>query len=182
MLSILVPAEKMFDVITGRVIETKPIVLKLEHSLIAISRWESKYHRPFLDDPREKTAEELLDHIRGMTINANVDPNVYHALTSTNLEEISRYIADPNTATTIDDRGEKKTPSSELVTSELIYAWMVLANIPFECERWHIKRLITLIRVVNIKNAPKKKMSAIAIMQRNSELNAARRKRMNSPG
>lgn len=157
----------------------KDQTLCLEHSLVSLSKWESKWCKPFLSS--EKTDEEFLDYIKCMTISSNVSNDVYNRLTLENLRVISDYINAPMTATTFYDDKTKK-PNREIVTSELIYYWMVTLNIPFECEKWHIKRLLTLIRVCEIKNNPPKKRSRREIMSRNAALNAARRQQLNTKG
>ena len=157
----------------------KEQVLCLEHSLVSLSKWESKWCKPFLSS--EKTDEEFLDYIKCMTVSSNVSNDVYNRLTLENFREISDYINAPMTATTFSDDKTKKN-NREIVTAELIYYWMVSLNIPFECEKWHIKRLLTLIRVCEIKNNPPKKRSRREIMSRNAALNAARRKQFNTKG
>ena len=157
----------------------KEQVLCLEHSLVSLSKWESKWCKPFLSS--EKTDEEFLDYIKCMTVSSNVSNDVYNRLTLENFREISDYINAPMTATTFSDDKTKK-PNREIVTAELIYYWMVSLNIPFECEKWHIKRLLTLIRVCEIKNNPPKKRSRREIMSRNASLNAARRQQLNTKG
>ena len=157
----------------------KEQILHLEHSLVSLSKWESKWCKPFLSS--EKTDEEFLDYIKCMTISSKVSNDVYNRLTLENFREISDYINAPMTATTFSDDKTKKT-NREIVTAELIYYWMVSLNIPFECEKWHIKRLLTLIRVCEIKNNPPKKRSRREIMSRNAALNAARRKQFNTKG
>lgn len=127
-----------------------------------------------------KTAAETIDYIKCMTITQNVNPKVYNSLTAENIEQINNYIDEPMTATTFSETNN--TRSREIITSELIYYWMFSLNIPMECQKWHLNRLLTLIRVCNIKNAPPKKMSRRDIMSRNAALNAARRKKLNSKG
>ena len=156
----------------------KDQTLQLEHSLISLSKWESKHHKSFIHS--EKTNEEYLDYIKCMTINSNVDQSVYDRLTEENIKEIIDYINNPMTATTFRKTNER--PSREIVTSELIYYWMVAFNIPFECEKWHIKRLLTLIQICQIKSDKPKKRSKSEIMRENAALNAARRKQLNSKG
>lgn len=163
----------------------KPVVLMLEHSLLSVSKWESKYHRPFLDKNNNdsKTPEEMLYYIECMTIN-NVEPDDYYRLSNEQIKEIGDYIADPMTATIINRVGGQGSGrrSSEAITSELIYYWMVVQQIPFECQKWHLNRLMTLIEVCNIKNTPAKKMGKRDIMRQNSALNAARRAKLHSRG
>jgi hypothetical protein len=154
--------------------------LQLEHSLVSLSKWESKWNKPFLSKDF-KTHEETLDYIKCMTINQNIDPDVYNGLTSEHITMINNYIESPMTATTFSDSKQNKS-NREIITSELIYYWMIALNIPFECQKWHLNRLLTLIRVCNIKNAPPKKMSKRATASQYAALNAARRKQMNTKG
>lgn len=185
MLKIVVPATKIGEQFDERISEFIPIMtkeqtLQLEHSLVSLSKWEAKWHKPFLTKA-EKTVEETIDYVRCMTLTQNVDPNVYKALTPILLAEISAYINTSMTATTFSRRGNRSA-SNEVITSELIYYWMVSYQIPFECQKWHLSRLLTLINVCNAKNAPQKKMSTQEIMAQNRALNAARRKKHNSKG
>lgn len=175
MLEITVPAAEMFDESKQEFIELKEQTLQLEHSLVSLSKWESKWHKAFLSK-REKTFEETIDYIRCMTITKNVDPSVYFNLSKENIEEINRYIEDPMTATYIAD-DPNGSVSGDVVTSELIYYWMISLNIPQEYQKWHLNRLISLIKVCNVKNMPAKKMSQSELMQRHSAINEARRKK-----
>lgn len=161
-------------------INTKATTLVLEHSLVSLSKWESKWCKPFIG--RElKTTEETIDYIRCMTLTQNVDPNVYLVLSADNINKIKDYINAPMTATTIKE--DNMNPRSrEVITSELIYYWMITLNIPVDFQKWHLNRLLTLIRVCNIKNKPPKKMSQRDLMSRNTALNAARRNRLHSRG
>lgn len=180
MLTITIPATEEYDENTGEFITTREQTLQLEHSLISISKWESKWCKPFLAK-QDKTSEEVIDYIKCMTLNKSVSDDVYGCLTQQNISDINDYIGAPMTATTFsDDRNGKQ--NREIITSELVYYWMIALQIPFECQKWHINRLLTLIRVCNIKNAPPKKMSKRDIMSRNAALNAARRKQMNTKG
>ena len=185
MLEIVVPATvigEQFNEATYEFIPivTKPQTLKLEHSLVSLSKWEARWHKPFLS--REpKTTEESVDYIRCMTLTQNVSPDVYKAITPQILQEVNAYIDTSMTATTISkDRNGKV--SREIITAEIIYYWMICQGIPFECQKWHLSRLLTLINVCNAKNGPQKKMSRKEIMERNRALNAARRKRTRSKG
>lgn len=179
MLTITVPAAEFWNPIANEFINTKTCVLALEHSLVSISKWESKWNKPFLSK-NEKTDEEMIDYIRCMTLTQNVDPQVYYALTSSNYMAIKDYIDAPMTATTFPKDSEKQ--NREIVTSELIYYWMIASGIPFECQKWHINRLLTLIRVCGIKNSPKKKMSRKDAMNQQRMLNAQRRSKWGSKG
>ena len=185
MLLIKVPANirEDYDDSTGEFIYTiveKEQILALEHSLVALSKWESKWCKSFLSN-KEKSREEITDYVRCMTITQNVNPEVYDRLSKENVEQIRQYIEAPMTATYFsEDKSSKK--NNEVVTSELIYYWMIALNIPFECQKWHINRLLTLIRVCNIKNQPPKKRSRREILSSNAALNAARRKKLNSRG
>ena len=180
MLRIVIPESELFNEQTGEFISVKKQTLQLEHSLVSLSKWESKWHKPFLGN-EDKTFDETIDYIRCMTLSQNIDPNIYMFLTQENIKEINDYIGDPMTATTFSDDGNGRN-NREIITSELIYYWMVALNIPFECQKWHLNRLLTLIRVCNIKNQPPKKRSQGQIMSRNAALNAARRKQLNSKG
>lgn len=162
-------------------ITPKEVVLQLEHSLVSISKWESKWHKSFIHS-KEKTDEEVVDYVKCMTLNKNIDSDVYNHLTQNNVHQIEQYIAAPMTATHFSKDEQKKTASREIVTSELIYYWMIALNIPFECQKWHINRLLTLIRVCNVKNQPPKKMSRKEIARRNHALNMARRNKLNTRG
>lgn len=182
MLQIVVPGLELYDEEKNEFIPAqKDQVLQLEHSLVSLSKWESKWHKAFLAK-REKTSEEVLDYIRCMTITRNVDPSVYDRLTPENIAQIDKYLEDPMTATYFAEDKTKPKASREVVTSELIYYWMIAQGIPIECEKWHLARLLTLIRVCNVKNAPPKKMSRKSILSQNAALNAARRKRYNTKG
>lgn len=179
MLRITIPAAEQWDERKQEFISTKECSIQLEHSLVSLSKWESKWNKPFLGKDN-KTEEEIIDYVRCMTITQNVDPNVYYAMSNDNIKAIRNYIDEPMTATTIKEMGSKT--NREIITSELIYYWMIALNIPFECQKWHLNRLLTLIRVCNIKNQPPKKMKQSEIMRQNAALNAARKKQLNSRG
>lgn len=181
MLQITVPATEHFNEVTNEFVTTKAQTLQLEHSLISLSKWESKWNKSFLSNRNKKTTEEMVDYVRCMTITPNVDPNIYYCLSPENVAAVNEYIDAPMTATVF-SAAKEQGGMNEVITSELIYYWMIANNIPFECQKWHLNRLITLIRVCSIKNSPPKKMGAREIMNRNAALNAARRKKMNSRG
>lgn len=181
MLPITIKAGEFYDEQLGEFVEVKETKLQLEHSLISLSKWESKWCKPFLSET-PKTAEENVDYVRCMTINQNIDPNVYYGLTPAQIKEINDYINAPMTATWFSEDKKNAKKNKEVITNELIYYWMVALQIPFECEKWHINRLLTLIRVCNVKNEPPKKMSQKDLLSRNRSLNAARRAKMGSRG
>jgi hypothetical protein len=164
-------------------VEARTQVLQLEHSLVSLSKWESEYCKPFLSTT-EKTDEEILDYIQYMTLTQDVDPDVYAHLSQENFKQIDAYINAPMTATTFSDskntKGSKR--GREIITAELIYYWMIALNINWECQYWHLNRLLTLVRVCNIKNAPPQKRSKRDIASSYAALNAARRKQFNSKG
>lgn len=181
MLRITIPADEQWDEEKEEFVSfRKEQTLQLEHSLVSISKWERKWHKPFLGK-QEKTYEETIDYVKCMTLTQNVDPDVYNHLSKDNIKEIDEYITNPMTATTFSEEKGGKA-SREIVTAELIYYWMITLNIPPEYQKWHLNSLLTLIRVCNIKNAPPKKRSRRDIMSQNAALNAARRKQLNTKG
>lgn len=181
MLTITVPAMEIFVEETNEFCRTSEQTLTLEHSLISLSKWESKWHKPFLSRG-ERTEEETLDYIRCMTITKNVNPIVYNALTLEQIRQIRAYIDDSMTATKFWDSGNGGKAGRETITSEIIYYWMVTLQIPFECEKWHLNRLLILIEVCNRKNSPAKKINKREISQMYSSINAQRRKKFGTRG
>ena len=180
MLHIVVPEQELFDERTSSFIYHKPQELKLEHSLVSLAKWEAKWHKPFLSD-KEKTYEQSVDYIRCMTLTQNVPPDVYTRLTKHNIEQVDAYIEEPMTATWFSEN-KKGHKGSQQVTAELIYYWMIANNIPFECQKWHLNRLLTLIRVCAIKSQKPKKMGRSQEASSRAALNAARRKKYNTRG
>lgn len=181
MLQIVVPiGPEGWDTEKQEFVEPKYETLNLEHSLVSLSKWESKWCKPYLSK-QDKTYNEVLDYIKCMTITPNVKPEVYECITEANIEDIKRYIESPMTATYISEDKNGRV-NREIITSELVYYWMIALQIPFECQKWHLNRLLTLIRVCNIKNAPPKKMGHRDAMNRRRALNASRRKQFNTKG
>lgn len=154
--------------------------LRLEHSLVSLKKWESKWCKPFLST-KDKTDEETLDYIRCMTITQNVNQDVYSHLSDDNMKQIEDYINAPMTATTFADDKRKKS-KHDIITAELIYSWMISLNIPPEYQKWHLNSLLTLIRVLIAENSPPEKRSQEELSRDYAELNAARRKKLNSKG
>ena len=181
MLQITIPAIELWDEQKEEFITSvKEQTLQLEHSLISISKWESKWHKPFLSK-ETKTREQTLDYIKCMTITKNVEDSVYSRLSNSNIDDINDYIDDPMTATTFSNISNNSN-RKETTTSELIYYWMISYNIPMECQKWHLNRLLTLIRICDVKNTPPKKMNKKDIINQYAALNASRRQQFNSRG
>lgn len=180
MLNITIPETELFNEKTYEFIKLPSVTITMEHSLLAISKWESKWEKPFLDR-EEKTPDELYDYFRCMTVKPTVDAETYKRMTAAQIKQITDYINAPMTATTFSTNKQTKA-SREIVTSELIYYWMTANQIPFETEKWHINRLLTLIRICGIKNGKQDKMSKKDIYSQNRALNAARRAKHGSRG
>ena len=181
---VLQPREYTIETPEGEVLfrQNPGATLLLEHSLISISKWEAKYKKPFLDRNEEKTREESIYYIKCMTTNKIPSDDVYNSLTDSDIIKINEYIEDAQTATWFNERKGSRRRNGEIVTSELIYYWMVALQIPVEFEKWHINRLITLIKICEIKQQDPKKMKKSEILARNKRLNDARRKRSGSKG
>ena len=181
MLTIVVPASEVYNELTNEFSYTNETTIRLEHSLVSISKWEAKWKVPFLGQG-QKTREQIYDYVKFMTISQNVPEDVFRCLTKENYEAIGKYIEDSMTATWFSDTSNKG-PGREIITSERIYYWMVAYNIPFECQKWHLNRLLTLIKICSIENSKdSNKMSKSAIMRQNSALNKARRSKHKSKG
>lgn len=181
MLTVKVPiGPEEWDAEKEEFIEPPCVVLEMEHSLVSISKWESKWHKAFLSG-KEKSAEETLDYIKNMTLN-DVDPAVYDHLTRENIIEINQYIEAPMTATVIGKESKQGGNKKEVTTSELVYYWMIAQNIPFECQYWHLNRLLTLIKVCSMKTNPPSKRSKGELMRDYAAINKANRAKFNSKG
>lgn len=180
MLVLDIPETELFDEENDKFVYIRKQTIKLEHSLISISKWESKWQKPFLSKEK-KTREEILDYIRCMFLTPSQDKNVILGLSVDDINKIIEYIDSPMTATTVTFFDNKPKTKEETVTSELIYYWMITAGIPFECEKWHINRLFALLKICSAKNAPKKKATK-EMMNSQAALNAKRRAAMKSKG
>lgn len=173
MLTLTVCGVELYDEEKNEFIPPRSFTLQLEHSLVSLSKWESKWHKPFFTKGA-KTTEESIDYVRCMTITKNVPQSVYDDLSEENMREVEAYIDESMTATTFKDLEQKKT-NRTIITAEIIYYWMICANIPFECQKWHLNRLLTLINVCNLKSKPPKKMSKREILAENRRLNELRK-------
>jgi len=183
MLTITIPAVEMFDDEKQEFINTKSYILQLEHSLVSLSKWESKWKVPFLGK-EEKTNEQTVDYVRCMTITQNIPEDVYYNISQDIFSTITSYIHDSMTATWFGEETGKKKQNKDVITAELIYYWMIAQNIPIEFQKWHLNRLLTLIRVCSIKNEPPKKKgrpSGKDLADRRA-LMKARREQRNSEG
>ena len=191
-LELEIAAHEGWDAKKEEFVNTPSVTLRLEHSLVSLSKWESKHKKPYLKETEEKTKEEILDYIKCMTITQNVPDEVYSLLTEQDLKKINDYIVDPMTATWFNENSANNSSvpqahrRKEQITSELIYYWMISYRIPMQCEKWHLNRLLTLIRIFSIKdaeaNGKSNKMSKRDILSQNRALNAARRKALGSKG
>lgn len=172
MLEITIKGRELFDSKTSTFYTLKDQTLQLEHSLLSISKWESITHKPFLGKEHRSSSDISL-YIRCMTLNKGVDPQAYNNITSKDLKKILAYIDDPATATWFGKEENQRRGSRKPITSELIYYWMIAGNVPMQCEKWHLNRLLTLLHIVEIKNRPKKKGQRMSASQMAS-LNAKR--------
>ena len=180
MLTIVVSGVESFDDSTQEFTTQGGTILELEHSLVALSKWESIYEKPFLDR-ESKSSEEILGYVKCMIMTQKVPEEIFSQLSLENFDEIHDYIEAKQSATWFNDP-PNAPKSREVVTSELIYYWMTIFNIPFECDRWHLNRLFNLIRICNVKQNPPEKMSRAQIIQRNRTLNAQRRAELGTAG
>lgn len=175
-LQITIPKQEYFNNDTQEFYTFPETKISIEHSLISISRWEAKYHKPFLEKTTEKSLEEIVDYIKFMSISKPITDEMIMLMTKKDFEAIQEYIANPSTATTFpNDDNDKRNTTGEYVSSELIYYWMTAYQIPFECEKWHINRLLTLVKIWNRKNQPAKKMKGNELRNKYIATNKARR-------
>lgn len=180
MLTIIVPGLELFNNETQKFTRTEELLLELEHSLVSLSKWESKWNIPFLGRD-QKTNEQIIDYVKLMTLN-EVSDDVFLRLSEDNYNQINEYINSKQTATWF--REEPNRPvNREIITAEIIHYWMISLQIPPEYQYWHINKLFTLIRVLNQKNQPKKKqgMTQSAAAQRRA-LNEARQRQYGTTG
>ena len=182
MLKIYIPPKEGWDDFKEEFISFDGQTLCLEHSLVSISKWEALWHKPFISKD-EKTRQELISYIKCMTITQNVKDYAYNFLTNENIETINKYLADSHTAAWLSKDNSPKTNSSEQITSELVYYWMIANEIPFDpCEKWNFNRLMTLIRICSIKNNPGKKMKPKEVLRNQAMMNKLRRAKLGTKG
>lgn len=181
MLALELPKKEFFDEETQNFITYESLTLELEHSLVSLSKWESKFEKPFLDS-RHKTDEESFYYIYCMILTQNVSENVLSRLTPQQIQQINTYVDSKMTATTFQEEKHLTKKNQEIITAELVYYWMVTLNIPMECQYWHLNRLFTLIKVFSVKNSKPKKMSKSEMLARNRSLNAKRKAELGTSG
>lgn len=181
MLELEIEAKELYDEVKEEFVTIKPATVRLEHSLVSVSKWEARWKKPFLKPDYQFTNEEFVDYMKCMTISQNVPEEVYRWMNHSERKIVNEYINDNKTATTFSNLDGSR-PNRQIVTSELIYYWMTVYQIPFECQKWHLSRLLTLIQICNIKNSNSKKMTPRSILNQNRKLNAQRRKASGSKG
>lgn len=163
---------------------TNPCVVMLEHSLLSVAKWESKWKKPFLSSRKDDvlTNAALYDYFRCMEVEPCIESMWPVSLSPSQYQKLLKYIDEEQTATKFYSYKKDKTLSRQTITSELIYYWMASLNIPFECERWHLSRLLTLIHIASVKGQTGKKMTQKETMQMYAELNEKRKRQYNTRG
>lgn len=179
MLELVINGGEMWDPVREEFVNTSTTTLKLEHSLVSISKWEAKYKRAFLSEKEgPKNDEEVIDYIRFMTLNEVPDPSIYNSMSRDTVEIVLKYMEDSQTATTFNEANSRRRGRRNIkrITAEIIYWEMITLGIPLECENWNFNRLMTLIRVCDEKETPTKKMSQNDILRQYASVNAKRRR------
>lgn len=179
MLKITIPKSEQFDEATSEFIHLPEVTVELEHSLVSLSKWESKWEKPFLGD-EPKTDEETVDYILFMSLDENLPEEVVTRFTIADFNKVTEYIQASMTATWFKE--ERSKPSREIITSEIIYYWMIQNNVPVEFQHWHLNRLITLLKVCSHKNKPPEKMNPRDAAAKQRALNEARKAKYNTSG
>lgn len=185
MLKLVIPALELFDEKNNLFINQDEVTLELEHSLVALAKWESKWEKPFLGSD-EKSTEETLDYLRCMTLNPDVPPEVYRRINDDHMAQVNKYLEAKMSATWFTEpKVSGNAPvrrSRETITAEIIYYWIVALQLDWEVQHWHLNRLFTLIKVCNQKNAPEKKRPKRDMVAERQRLNAERKAAMKTQG
>lgn len=177
MLKLLIDSFDVWDDNSQEFITYDKKTICLEHSLLSVSKWESIYKKPFLNES-EKSPQEVIDYFKCMLIDES-DSVYLNNISDKDVQKIQEYIEDPMTASWVS--GDTSRDRS-VITSELIYYWMVSAQIPFETERWHLNRLLMLIRIFGEKTNPSRKKSRAQIIEEQRRLNNERRAKLGTNG
>lgn len=167
MLEIYIPEREYYDTQSGEFTKVDDVVLHFEHSLLSLTEWEMKYRKPFLATEKKST-EEYLDYIRMMCLEELKDEYLSNELVTHAIQ----YMQDTPTATKLSTDNDSN--SRRIMTSEVIYAYMANASIPFSCESWNLQRLFYLLGVIGELNKPAKKMSPEEAMKKQAILNQQR--------
>lgn len=183
MIELTIKEERFFNEQTEEFVTIPGTILRLEHSLASVREWESVWHKPFLDD-KEKTMAEILDYMQYMCLDKVEDPRVFSVIRESDIQKVIAYIQNPMTATWFSNNNRigASVRSRETITAEIIYYWMFTLNVPLELENWHLNQLLTLLKVMNIKNGGEKKMSKREAAEQRMRLNKIRRKQYNTKG
>jgi hypothetical protein len=180
MLTITVLGEEHWDQENEKFVYPDSFKLELEHSLVSLSKWESKWEVPFLGE-KPKTTEMVLDYIECMILTPDPPADWISKLSKENIEEITAYFDSKQSATWFNDHHpEPKT--GETITSELVYYWLDICDIDWQAQYWHLNRLLTLVKIHTVKQAKPKPMSRSEMLRRRRALNKQRLKEMEEGG
>lgn len=181
MLSLIVSGEEIYDEELNEFRSTPGYNLELEHSLVSLSKWESKYNKPFLSE-EQKTPIEMYDYIKFMAIHPGVPEHVFLSLNDSDLARIVEYMNEKQTATWFNEP-PNQSPMRTAITSELIYYWISALGLDASVvENWHLNRLFTVLKVASIEGQPKKKKSRTEVLAEIRRKNAERRAKYEKEG
>jgi len=158
----------------------REVVLQFEHSLLSLSKWESKHLKPFMSNAMKKPSE-MIEYFEDMIVTPDVDRNLVYALDPEQLDALATYINASKTASSV-PKDQKPQFSQETITSELIYYWMTAMKINWEAQTWHLSRLMILIEITNYKMQPEKKRSVREVYADWREANERQKKMFNTSG
>lgn len=171
----------MLRIILPATDDLEAVELNLEHSLVSLSKWESKHEKAFFG-PQEKSEGELADYVNHMIVDAEPPEDFLNRLTMFETTRIRQYIDSKQSATWFRE-DQKARPSQEIITSELIYYWLINFQIPFQpTETWHLNRLLTLVKICGIKQTKPRPMNKKQQMEEYRRLNAERRAKLGTSG